>query len=464
MFCSRCGRQIDEDGKFCPFCGQKVGAPVNTLVNSVPTGSVQSDNDRAAGTSKASVKKNKNIIFGVLIVLAVVIVGVAAIVGVNFFGTQRTQEDQVEEPSLAVSEESDDKDLAKEMREQEEKDKGTEEAAGDIEKVDDDGEDTTAAYGNLTDGEILDVLTTYQRYVDDLDDEAVRGCMLAYLDEDDIPELIVIGDYEAAGQMIVTYRDGELIENYIGRLGGLSYVEKQNFYRNSNGHMGYYYDEFYRLVDGEQTVIISGEYGDQYDEEGNLIWNEEEDYPEQEYSWDGVSCSEEEYYNEINKFVEKTVGDAEFRYVDSYGGDLYYNMLDAYEGMKYRKYSAYWPQIKEFELKDGVLTYTIGGGAAYGWGSNDDIMYTISCPVAPDCIWENRSVGMGEHYQPQVADTDYIQDTTYTQIKDWIDTEKQWFEEAVAEYGRDEAWVESPVNVVVVVKEGVVVRVYTVSS
>lgn len=459
MFCSRCGRQIDEDGKFCPFCGQKVGAPVN----SVPTGSMQSDYQKAAGTSKVSAKKNRNIIWGLLAALTVVIVVVAAIVGVKLFGTKRTQGDQVKKSSLAEQEKSDDKDSAKELREQEEKEEGSEEAAGDTEKMDEDLEDTTAAHENPADGEILDVLTAYQRYVDELDDEAVRGCMLAYLDEDDIPELIVIGDYEAAGQMIVTCRDGELIENYIGRLGGLSYVEKQNFYRNSNGHMGYYYDEFYRLVDGEQTVIISGEYGDQYDDEGNLIWNEE-DYPEQEYSWDGVSCSEEEYYDAIDKFVKNTVGDVEFRYVDCYGGDLYYNMLDAYEGMKYRKYSAYWPQIKEFELKDGVLTYTIGGGAAYGWGSNDDIMDTISCPVAPDCIWENRSVGMGEHYQPEVADTDYIQDTTYTQIKDWIDTEKQWFEEAAAEYGRDEVWVESPVNVVVVVKEGVVVRVYTVSS
>lgn len=73
-------------------------------------------------------------------------------------------------------------------------------------------------------------------------------------------------------------------------------------------------------------------------------------------------------------------------------------------------------------------------------------------------------MGMGEHCEPQVGDTDYICDTTYEEIRKWIDDEKAWFEEASAEFGRDEAWVESPVNVVVVVKGGVVVRVYTVSS
>lgn len=64
----------------------------------------------------------------------------------------------------------------------------------------------------------------------------------------------------------------------------------------------------------------------------------------------------------------------------------------------------------------------------------------------------------------EVADTDYIRGTTFAEIKERIDAEKKLFDEAVSALGRDQARVESPVSVMVVVKEGVVVRVYTVSS
>lgn len=64
----------------------------------------------------------------------------------------------------------------------------------------------------------------------------------------------------------------------------------------------------------------------------------------------------------------------------------------------------------------------------------------------------------------EVADTDYIWDMSYERIKEWIEIEKQEYDEAVATLGKDKARVESPFSVVVVVKEGVVVRVYTVVS
>lgn len=315
------------------------------------------------------------------------------------------------------------------------------------------------------DEEIRAALMAYQEYVDQYNDGRwFDGYLLVYLDEDDIPELIAIGNCEAAGQLIITYRDGELLENGIGRLGGLKYAKKQNFYYNSNGNMGSYRDEFFRLVNGEQVMIMSGYWGDKRDEEGKIIMNEAGDYPEQEYVWNDTVCSEEEYYDSIDKFIKETVGDAELIKVDAYGDDLYDNIPEAYEGLKYRKYFAYWPQIKEFTLENGVLTYSVGGAGYYGWGDNDDIVYTISYPVAKDCIWEERGRGSREHYQLEVADTDYIRGTTFAEIKERIDAEKKLFDEAVSALGRDQARVESPVSVMVVVKEGVVVRVYTVSS
>lgn len=447
-------------------------------------------------------KGNNKILFILLGILAVLVVILAAAVGVKLSGTERSGTGPTEKDFDVVREMSDDRDSAgKGQAVQEtvqETDEGVEEGKPGMSPENKDSEKPTANTGGEDlekqtadvkksamdenhennigksaftaadypdDEEIRAALMAYQEYVDQYNDGRwFDGYLLAYLDEDDIPELIAIGNCEAAGQLIITYRDGELLENGIGRLGGLKYAKKQNFYYNSNGNMGSYRDEFFRLVNGEQVMIMSGYWGDKRDEEGKIIMNEAGDYPEQEYVWNNTVCSEEEYYDSIDKFIKETVGDAELIKVDAYGDDLYDNIPEAYEGLKYRKYFAYWPQIKEFTLENGILTYSVGGASYYGWGDNDDIVYTISYPVAKDCIWEERGRGGREHYQLEVADTDYIRGTTFAEIKERIDAEKKLFDEAVSALGRDQARVESPVSVMVVVKEGVVVRVYTVSS
>lgn len=432
-------------------------------------------------------KKNNRILFGLLGVLAVLIVILAAAIGVKVAeGGQDSRRDAsrtVSNESAQLSAEEEQQKAADAEAEEAEKEAGTEsgeakEAAGtegegaekaagaeskETEKASTEaGDEKRGEKRQITaadfpeDEELRRVLMAYQQYVDE-HAAYFDGFLLAYLDEDDIPELIAIGDCEAAGQLIITYRDGELLENAVGRLGGLRYAKKQNFYYNSNGNMGYYYDEFYRLVDGEQTVIMAGRWGDKRDEDGRLVLNEDGTYPEQEYAWDGTVCSEEEYHEAIDQFIKQMVGDAELIKVDSYGDDSYDNIPEAYEGLKYRKYAAYWPRIHTFNLEDGVLTFSVRNGAYYGWGG-EEIEYTVSYPVAEDCKWEQRGRGTGEHYQLEVADTDYIWDMSYERIKEWIETEKQEYDEAVATLGKDKARVESPFSVVVVV------RVYTVIS
>lgn len=434
-------------------------------------------------------KKNNRILFGLLAALAVLVVILAAALSVK--AAKVRQISRMDESPLAVNESAQlsaeaeaEREADTEMEEAEKAagagaEEAKKEAGAKAEEADTESEDTEKASAEAEDEkrgekrqitaadfpedeELRRVLMKYQEYVDE-HAEYFDGFLLAYLDEDEIPELIAIGDCEAAGQLIITYRDGELLENAVGRLGGLRYAKKQNFYYNSNGNMGHYYDEFYRLVDGEQTVIIAGRWGDKWDEDGRLVLNEDGTYPEQEYAWDGTVCSEEEYDEAIDQFIRQTVGDAEMIEVDSYGDDSYDNISDAYEGLKYRKYAAYWPRIHTFTMEDGVLTFAVGNGAQYGWGG-EEIEYTVSYPVAEDCKWEERGRGTGEQYQLEVADTDYIRDASYERIKEWIETEKQEYDEVVATLGKDKAWVESPVSVVVVVKEGIVVRVYTVIS
>lgn len=74
MFCMRCGKKIDDDSKFCPFCG-------NVVANSVTNAGVQPNVNPVMQTAKFF---NKKIIIGVvscIVAVAVVIGGVKLLTG-----------------------------------------------------------------------------------------------------------------------------------------------------------------------------------------------------------------------------------------------------------------------------------------------------------------------------------------------------------------------------------------------
>lgn len=135
------------------------------------------------------------------------------------------------------------------------------------------------------------VYQAYIDYINTIGADGVDGYEVIYLDEDDIPELVVIGNCEAAGCRIVSYYDGEVHENYLSRL-YFSYIEKENLLCNSDGHMDYYYDIVYKLEKGELIAVGEGYYGAednsnvQYDEAGDPIYV---------YEWNGKQMTEEEY-------------------------------------------------------------------------------------------------------------------------------------------------------------------------
>ena len=93
-----------------------------------------------------------------------------------------------------------------------------------------------------------------------------------YVDDDDIPELAIDGDCEAAGCQILSYHDGEVTELNTSRL-YFTYIEKKGLLCNSEGNMGLYYDNVYSLSKRGWTTVFLGEYydfgpeGAEYDEE-----------------------------------------------------------------------------------------------------------------------------------------------------------------------------------------------------
>lgn len=147
---------------------------------------------------------------------------------------------------------------------------------------------------------------------------------LIYVNDDDIPELVVHGGCEADGCIILTYKDGNIDVLQTARLNFI-YIEKENLLDNASGIMGAYYDYIYTIEEGKWTQIASGEryeYVDEnvplYDENGNYIYDVGEDYLIEEYYWNGNETTYEGYYNQLEAVfdLEKSAACEKYYSVD----------------------------------------------------------------------------------------------------------------------------------------------------
>lgn len=136
----------------------------------------------------------------------------------------------------------------------------------------------------------------YISYLQQSDEEQWQGYNLIYVNDDDIPELVEIGNSEAAGCKIVSYGDGKIEESQLSRL-GFSYIERENLLCNSDGHMDYYYDVVYRLENGRLVETAAGYYGA---EDNSNVQFDENQNPIYQYEWNGVLMTMDEYSRALN--------------------------------------------------------------------------------------------------------------------------------------------------------------------
>ena len=122
---------------------------------------------------------------------------------------------------------------------------------------------------------------------------------LVYVDNDAIPELYAMGVCEADGDLICSYKNGNVIEQHLGRRLGGKYVERSGIIINQNGHMGKYYDNVYKLDENGFSAILNAYYTEQYvslgDDEFEII---------NEYFINGKTVSKDEYNNAVNSAVD----------------------------------------------------------------------------------------------------------------------------------------------------------------
>lgn len=123
---------------------------------------------------------------------------------------------------------------------------------------------------------------------------------LIFLDDDNVPELVICSGNEAGGNQICNYYDGTVHSADLRRL-GFYYIERENLLCNSEGLMDYYYDIVYSLADGKLTQIAAGDWGEldgtghQFDKEGNLIYK---------YRWEDTFVKEDEYKKRLNSVFD----------------------------------------------------------------------------------------------------------------------------------------------------------------
>lgn len=100
---------------------------------------------------------------------------------------------------------------------------------------------------------------------------------LIHVDNDGIPELFIHGSCEAAGSIVCSYKNGQVVYTHLRRLGGGSYIPKGGLVYNFNGNMGYYSFDIYRLTSSGFTLLLHGTQEEQVEEivneDGEIDYN-----------------------------------------------------------------------------------------------------------------------------------------------------------------------------------------------
>ncbi len=126
---------------------------------------------------------------------------------------------------------------------------------------------------------------------------------LAYVDDNDIPELFINTGYEASGELVVTYYNGQIVEQYLSRIGTM-YEERSGYLYTDTGHMDHYPVEITKLENGVFSLAASGiRY---VSEEDHARMQADPNYP---YTltceWEGIAVTEEEFNAHVAEYVDK---------------------------------------------------------------------------------------------------------------------------------------------------------------
>ena len=107
----------------------------------------------------------------------------------------------------------------------------------------------------------------YIEYLKNVDSKNYGGCEYIYMNNDDIPELMILGSNTAAGNILVT-SDNTTIDTKIIASGKMYYAEKSNELYIESGRQGVYAYTIYKISDGK----IQEEEVNSYDTSGKTAF------------------------------------------------------------------------------------------------------------------------------------------------------------------------------------------------
>lgn len=276
-----------------------------------------------------------------------------------------------------------------------------------------------------------EVLPAYQEYIDDNGLSNNTEKALIYLDNDDIPELLIYRSEDYYGYLniyLLSYFSGMVYLNQIetdyGYLSEIMYIEKGNKLRSSNmATAGASIEiKLSSISEGKMTVdtvLLMDTVTQQYDDDDIFYVN---DSP----------VSEQDFDNAL---------DQNFDFANAISPTMYNSLSEAYENLGKETFATAEEYVTKFELVDGVLTVE-AEESENGYLS----AISISYPISDDCSWEDCVFG------------EYNKELSYEELKSEIEEQRNWHLRYLN--GEIEEDVNDPYSLYIEIKDGEVIRVY----
>ncbi len=235
-YCENCGAELEDSAVFCDECGARVETvPQEKAVDSEQSKEAEKQENAVIDTSDKPVEKRKRMIPILCGVIGVLIIAVIVIIIVTVTSRKSNNDDNNAKNDLetAVTSETADETV-----------KSTE---------------ATTQANNWK--------KQYIEYLKNVDSKNYGGCEYIYMNNDDIPELMILGSNTAAGNILVT-SDNTTIDTKIIASGKMYYAEKSNELYIESGRQGVYAYTIYKISDGK----IQEEEVNSYDTSGKTAF------------------------------------------------------------------------------------------------------------------------------------------------------------------------------------------------
>ena len=235
-YCENCGAELEDSAVFCDECGARVETvPQEKAVDSEQSKEAEKQENAVIDTSDKPVEKRKRMIPILCGVIGVLIIAVIVIIIVTVTSRKSNNDENNAKNDLETA--------------------VTSETADETVKL---TEATTQANNWKK---------QYIEYLKNVDSKNYGGCEYIYMNNDDIPELMILGSNTAAGNILVT-SDNTTIDTKIIASGKMYYAEKSNELYIESGRQGVYAYTIYKISDGK----IQEEEVNSYDTSGKTAF------------------------------------------------------------------------------------------------------------------------------------------------------------------------------------------------